>query len=185
MKIFSQEYLKECFDYNEITGDLVRRPRPLHHFKTKRAYAVALSKSMRAVNTISTEGYVKVFLDGKSLYAHRIIWIIKTGNQPCVIDHIDHDRSNNSWINLRNVTCDGSSKNLGLRSDNTSGITGVYFNKHLKKWAAQCSINGKIKYIGIYSDIHDASQAVLLFRRNNDFHDNHGLKHREARGRIG
>lgn len=183
MKNLSQEYLKECFDYNEITGELTKRPRPRSHFKTKRGYVVSLSK-VHIPNLFVTEhGYITVSLNNKHLYAHRVIWKMQTGEDPVLIDHIDHDRSNNSWNNLRNIPREDHSKNIGRSKINTSGVTGVHFNKQLKKWVAQCRVNGKTKHIGVFTDIHEASKAVLEAREKNNYHQNHGQEVREARGR--
>ena len=183
MKNLSQEYLKECFDYNEITGELLKRPRPRHHFKNNRNYMISLSQLHTPNISVSDSGYVRVSLDNKIFYAHRIIWKMQTGEDPYIIDHIDHNRLNNTWSNLRNIQRKDPSKNLGKSIKNKSGITGVYFNKSIKKWVAQCRANGHQRYIGSYLDINDAAQAVLEFRMKHGFHKNHGQEIREARGR--
>ncbi len=181
MKNLSQEYLKECFDYNEITGEITKKPRPRHHFKTQRGYLISISKINISGSAISDTGYITVSIDNKTFYAHRIIWKMQTGEDPSFIDHIDHNRANNAWSNLRNIQREDHSKNLGRRTNNKSGITGVYFSKAAKKWVAQCRVNYHTTYLGCYLDIHDASQAVLEFRIKNNFHENHGQEVRNYR----
>ena len=174
MKNLSQEYLKECFYYNETTGEVIKRQRPRHHFKTLRQYKISIAKSSIPGRAISDNGYITVSIDNKTFYAHRIIWKMQTGEDPSIIDHIDHNRTNNAWNNLRNIQRPDHNKNLGRSIRNKSGITGVYFSKAANKWVAQCRVKGQVKYLGVYVDIHDAGRAVLEYRRENKFHENHG-----------
>ncbi len=46
-----------------------------------------------------------------------------------------------------------------LVSTNTSGYTGVYFNRRTQKWTAQIGFKGKLHYLGSYSKIEDAVKA--------------------------
>ena len=181
MKNLSQEYLKECFYYNDITGELIKKQRPRHHFKTLRCYKISIAKSSIPGRSITDTGYITVSIDNKTFYAHRIIWKMQTGEDPSFIDHIDHNRANNAWNNLRNIQREDHNKNLGRSTNNKSGITGVYFSKAANKWVAQCQVDGCTNYLGCYTDIHDAGQAVLEFRMKNNFHENHGQEVREYR----
>lgn len=52
-------------------------------------------------------------------------------------DHADRDRLNNRRNNLRAVTHRVNGRNIGLRSDNTSGVMGVIWDKANGKWRAQ------------------------------------------------
>ena len=140
---------------------------------------ISLSKLHIPNTAITDHGYITVSLNNKTYYAHRIIWKMQTGEDPSIIDHIDHNRSNNAWSNLRNIQRKDHNKNLGRSIKNKSGITGVYFNKSVKKWVAQCKVNGYTHYIGSYLDINDAGQAVLEFRMKHDFHKNHGQEIRQ------
>ena len=60
--------------------------------------------------------------------AHRLVWLIKRGEPvPDEIDHRDRVRSHN-WIgNLRDATRAQNSYNMGLRSDNKTGVKGVSY----------------------------------------------------------
>lgn len=75
---------------------------------------------------ISDKGYW-VVPNNKSYYkAHRIVWILNTGrklfNQ---IDHVDRDRSNNRFENLREVTHTLNRRNIIKQVNNSTGSTGV------------------------------------------------------------
>ena len=43
-----------------------------------------------------------------------------------------------------------------INSRNTSGYTGVYFNKRRKKWYAEIKFQKKTYYLGSYTNIDDA-----------------------------
>jgi hypothetical protein len=47
-------------------------------------------------------GYIRLAIDGRSYFAHRIAWVIMKGEWPQFeVDHRDEDKSNNRWKNLR------------------------------------------------------------------------------------
>lgn len=74
-------------------------------------------------------GYVVVRVDDKLLKAHRIIYEMRHGAIPegMEVDHIDHNRSNNSDSNHRLVTHKENTQNVTRRKTNNSGCTGVYW----------------------------------------------------------
>ena len=77
----------------------------------------------------------------KCLYLHHFVWILKTGEEPTLsIDHIDIDKSNNQYCNLRLATSQQQSQHQGKRKNNTSGYIGVCHyhqvdNRHKKPWS--------------------------------------------------
>lgn len=54
-----------------------------------------------------------------------------------------------------------------LRSNNTSGFTGVYYQKHTGKWQAKIEFRGKRYNLGSYTDKQDAVKAR---RRGEEMH---------------
>ena len=111
-------------------------------------------------------GYYHVDLknrDGnyKNVYVHKLVarYFIKNPDKKRCIDHIDRDRLNNDYRNLRWATYLENSRNHSKRSDNTSGYIGVCWNKKANKWKVQIKVNGKNIYIGVYDDIEDAKRA--------------------------
>ena len=52
----------------------------------------------------------------------------------------------------------------GAHRDSASGIRGVHWNKHAKKWAAQVGHNYKIIRLGYFNDITEAEKAVVAKR---------------------
>lgn len=76
-------------------------------------------------------------------------------------DHIDRNELNNRHHNLRQCTYSQNSMNRGLQSNNTSGITGVTWDKRQLKWKAQIKVNRKQINIGFFSNKEDAIRARL------------------------
>lgn len=124
-------------------------------------------------------GYLRItlFFFGRKvdIKFHRMAWLIHYGEWPSgVIDHIDHDKLNNRISNLRDVTNQENIRNSGLAITNTSGYTGVTWNKTAKKWQAQFIRDKKLHYLGVFADVETARQAVISGRLADGFHENHG-----------
>ncbi|HRI99390.1 MAG TPA: HNH endonuclease signature motif containing protein [Hyphomonas sp.] len=128
----SSEYLHECFVYDEISGALFWKKRPLYHFDDKGRSAkwkqsVQWSRRAgKAAFTLFSGHYRCGVLNGKRVYAHRIIWKMVHGVDPRVIDHINGDKLDNRIHNLRSVTHQENLRNTRRdRKNNTSGHVGV------------------------------------------------------------
>lgn len=105
------------------------------------------------------DGYIQVRLGGKLYLAHRLIYLMMTGEMPELIDHKDRDPSNNTWINLRAANKQINAINTGLPSNNKSGVKGVSWHKAGGKWTAQIKHNGKKIHLGSYKNLLDAVAA--------------------------
>ena len=77
-------------------------------------------------------GYHSIFLSKYGTFpVHRIVWFLNTGEDVPVdkiIDHIDGDRLNNKFSNLRLVNESENTRNTKMYKNNTVGVTGVYFD---------------------------------------------------------
>ncbi len=73
-------------------------------------------------------------------------------------DHINRDRLDNRRSNLRNVTPSVNTWNQGMRSDNTSGVRGVCFDRTRRKWKAT---HGK-RSLGRFDSFAEAVAARRL-----------------------
>lgn len=153
-KRMSVDYLKECFMYDEAEGVLVWKHRPRNHFVSdfyweyfnrEKAGTVAGNYSKRSKDS-SLHVYVVCIREG-TLLGHSVIWAITHGYFPqdrgLEIDHIDGNPSNNKPNNLRIVTRKENSMNVGIRSNNTSGYSGVNYSKEKNKWRVRISIDKK------------------------------------------
>jgi len=103
--------VKELFKYDEKTGKLT-----LSVSKGK-------VKDGDIAGTIDATGYLTVCINYVHYKAHRIVWLWMTGNWPdnC-IDHINGNRGDNTWSNLRDVSVTENRKNTMINSNNISGI---------------------------------------------------------------
>lgn len=89
---------------------------------------------------------------------HRLVMRAKPGQ--CV-DHINKNRKDNRRHNLRCCSFNENDRNRGVYSTNTSGVTGVFFDKERNQWHASISFNCRRFYIGRYHSKDDAIRARL------------------------
>lgn len=99
----------------------------------------------------------KSFSTKKRERMHSVILRVSEGNVP---DHIDGNTLDNRRRNLREVSPTINARNLNfLRKNNTSGHTGVSWDKSREKWIAQISVCGKVKKVGTFTHKEDAIKA--------------------------
>jgi len=146
MELISQERLKEVLHYDPDTG----------RFK----WTTGFRKGRSAGNTSIYTGYRRITIDQKHYYAHRLAWFYMTGAWPKhMIDHVDHDRANNRWGNLREADPNQNIHNSRRSSKNTSGAKGVHFHRQTGKWRARIAAYGKTIHVGLYDTVEEASRA--------------------------
>lgn len=108
----------------------------------------------------TSNGYASVWVGGKTLLAHRIIYAIVRGEIPeGQIDHLNGDRSDNRIENLRDVSGLENMHNSKMPKTNTSGFTGVHWETQRKKWMAQIRVDKRQKFLGYFDDFEDAVEA--------------------------
>jgi hypothetical protein len=93
--------------------------------------------------TLLPTGYIHITIEGERYVAHRLAWLYMTGVFPEEeLDHIDRDRANNIWLNLREATRSENAMNQQIRTDNISGHRGICWDKQKNKWKVQISAKG-------------------------------------------
>lgn len=102
------------------------------------------------------QGYNKEI--GDNIRLHQVI--LPTDSKH-VIDHIGGHttRNDNRKLNLRISTSQENSRNHRIRRNNTSGVSGVYFNKTNNNWVAQITIDYKTISLGNFEDFESAVKA--------------------------
>jgi len=159
-----QKSLKELLCYNPLTG--------VFTWKSKVQNSPA---NIGDTAGYDVKGYTMMSIHDSRYYAHRLAWLWKHGEFPTFeIDHINHNRKDNRICNLREVKHIDNCRNCSMNSNNTSGATGVYFNKITKLWLANITVNKVRKYIGEYSNKADAIRARKSYEEYYGFHKNHG-----------
>ena len=142
------ERLREMLKYYPGSGKFMWLK---HTSSTGRAYGSA--------GNINAIGYVRISVDGRSYLAHRLAWLYMTGAWPSeLIDHINGDRQDNRFCNLREATVRENQQNIEARA----GSLGTYWNKKSQRWAAQIRLgDGRRKGLGLFATQVDAHQAYL------------------------
>ena len=166
----TQEYLKEALHYDPETGIYTWNVRPENHFPSKRAFNALNSRSAnkKAGSVNKESGYLSIRINSKLYLAHRLAFIYMEGYMPeNGVDHVDRNRLNNKWNNLREASQKCNMQNCKLSIMNTSGVTGVCWNKNWNKWETQITINSKTKHLGSYVNFEDAVMARYQEEINN------------------
>jgi len=134
----------------------INRNGDVKNTKTGRILKPALRTGYYIVD-LSKDGNRKIFT------IHRLIalaFIPNPDNKPN-IDHINRIRTDNRLENLRWCTQKENCNNFPMLKTNTSGITGVCWNKQSQKWWVQK--NGK--YYGYFESKDDAiAKAIEVYK---------------------
>jgi hypothetical protein len=106
-----------------------------------------------------------ISFEGIQYPAHRIIWLIMTGDDPApfTIDHIDRNPFNNKWENLRLA-------DLKLQAQNrewiaTKGHKGIAFHKATQKWQVRVREGNKRIYLGVYKTKEEAIKRLKEYEK--------------------
>lgn len=154
-KTVTAERVRELFNYCPETGILTNR--------VKRVRVQAGSPA----GCPGSHGYLAVGFDGgPSRLVHRIIWLWMTGEWPQhQIDHVDGDRKNNRWANLREATRSQNIVNRGPNKNNRCGLKGVFFHSQAQKWRARLYHNKTMHELGLHSTPEAAHAAYARAAR--------------------
>ncbi len=99
-------------------------------------------------------------IDGKqrNRKIHRLVAqaFIPNPENKLEVDHIDRNPANNVLTNLRWATSSENSQNVGMRTDNVSGCSGVFFSTQRQKWLVAFEINKVKQYHGQYNTREEA-----------------------------
>ena len=152
----TQERLKSLLSYDPATG-IFRWKVDIRCGANNRL----MRRSGDVAGSVTDSGYGIICLAYKRYYAHRLAWFYMTGKWPeNQVDHIDLDRSNNRFDNLRQATVCQNGANRRTRAK--SGFKGVVKLKQAQgSYMAQISIDGVPKYLGCYPSAELAHAAYL------------------------
>lgn len=120
------------------------------------------------LGSFDTRGYVRITVAGKRHKAHRLAFLYMTGDWPKhEVDHIDMNKSNNRWLNLRDADHSTNQHNCPAMRNSKSGVRGVYKIKNTtgKVWAATLSMKGKRRHLGCFATVEEAQKARLDAKR--------------------
>lgn len=113
--------------------------------------------------------YWAISLGKKTHLAHRCAVYLMTGHWPSAgmtVDHIDGDKMNNRWSNLRVVSQRINNQNLrSAISGSKSGLIGAHWNAQENKWQASIRHDGRNIYLGRFSTAQEAHAAYVSEKR--------------------
>lgn len=104
------------------------------------------------------DGYVRVVLDGRRYFAHRIVWYLKHGIDPGEkqIDHINRVKSDNRPGNLRLATNYENAQNrLDPPRTRTGELCVTSSSSKIKPYRVQV----KGRYLGLFASLEEACSA--------------------------
>lgn len=150
-KKITAEFLKSILDYDSKTGIFCWKFRKDARSQWNGKFSGKIAGCYHA------DGHLQIVIRPWHYKGHVLAWIIMTGQFPKnEIDHINGDRRDNRWENLRAATHRQNILNSKLRIDNTSGFKGVVWDKRRHKWISRIKIEGKIKQLGSFKNPEDA-----------------------------
>lgn len=140
----SREYLQKLYHYDPATGVWTRA----RNFGQWTKGAVA--------GSVTRYGYVYLKIGGHGFMAHRLAWLYMTGQWPSGdIDHINGERADNRWNNLREATRKQNAANSKKRKNH--GVKGVHLISG--KWVALIHRDGRNERLGSFDTIEEAAAA--------------------------
>jgi hypothetical protein len=90
------------------------------------------------------------------------------------IDHINKCKTDNRICNLRIVSPEDSAKNMPLRSDNATGVSGVSIGRGGKGYRAYITVGKRRIELGTYKTLQEAARARYAAE------EKYGFTHRQS-----
>jgi len=159
------EWLREQLAYDPETGKFKWKVT-----KPQRSDPIGCRRKTTGYLTIG----VKYEGEAHRLFASRLAFALMEGRWPNIMDHINGDKSDDRWCNLREVTNAENMRNRPKNKNNKSGVTGVRWYKGSMKWRAEIRVEGKSLYLGSYDTKEEAIAARKEAEKLFGFHENHG-----------
>ena len=114
------------------------------------------------------DGYLIIRLDDTLYLGHRLAWLYMTGVWPSkLLDHIDQDKTNCRWANLREANASQNGQNKKA-APNKTGFSGVYASAG--RYKAQLKKNRKVVWCGSFDTAEAAHKAYLDAKRQHHSH---------------
>ena len=114
--MLTQDNLKDILDYEPKTGVFTWKR------KTNK-YAPTVIGAL--AGGLTKDGYLQLRIYSKLYLLHRLAFLYMNGIIPEFVDHIDGNRGNNSWDNLRECSKAENVYNRVVNKNSSSGIKGI------------------------------------------------------------
>lgn len=161
----TQEELRALLEYEPDTGAF-RWKVDRRMGRTGKGHLISKAGAIAGGISKGT-GYRQIVVLTKHYLEHRLAHFWMTGKWPeGQVDHINGNRQDNRWINLRDVPENINKQNLRrARSDSKTGIQGVNFNPRKNKFVARIRTGGHQQTIGYFDCAQAAHSAYLYAKR--------------------
>jgi len=154
----SAQRVREVLAYDPETGDLIWRKRlgPMCNLDGP-------------AGCVKKDGYRKITIDGVICNASQVAWLHYHGRPaPGLLDHKNGIRSDNRIANLRPATHSENSRNVGVRSNNSTGLKGAskFYNPYNRaKFRSSITVNKKRIFLGLFMTAEEAHEAYCRAAR--------------------
>jgi hypothetical protein len=152
--MLTQARLKELLSYDPETGCFtwIRKSSVFSNIK------IGAEAGSRLAH-----GYRQIKIDGHQELLHRLAFLCVNGKFPVAeIDHINLDKSDNRWGNLREASKSLNHGNMPKSKRNTSGLKGAFWHVSKLRWYSSITQNGKSQHLGCFSTPEDAHAAYAI-----------------------
>ncbi len=148
------ERARELFSYVPETGTL-----------TRKVYLGVRGPGSYTTKPLAPGRARVVKVDGKSYLAHRVAWLIETGEWPeRFLDHKNGRRGDNALINLREASPQLNAENRRkARRGSRTGLLGVSCCG--TGYQVRVTLAGTTRHLGTYRTPAEAHQAYLTAKR--------------------
>jgi hypothetical protein len=152
--MITADHLRSVLQYNPNTGEF-----------TWKSHAQRPDLIGKRAGSTTNAGYWAIAINNQKRLAHRLAWLYMTGAFPDGhIDHIDGNKQNNKFDNLREVSRFGNLQNIRkATAANKVGLLGV--SAHQGKWRVQIMTNGKRVRESGFDTPEQAHQRYLELKR--------------------
>lgn len=151
-KKLTQKRVRELFDYDETTGDLIK----------KVATRGPNGKVGSIIRTKDSNGYYQVMVDGWVEMVHRVVWIWWYGKLPKYsIDHINYQKCDNRISNLRDIPHFNNVRSRPPNYMNKTGVSGVRWVEEEGKYQV-CIGNPSTGNLCTFFRTKDIAEAVCF-----------------------
>jgi hypothetical protein len=103
--------------------------------------------------------YARRYKNRRSIRMHETVAEWLGLDMTNTIDHVNRDPLDNRRSNLRPATQQQQLQNRGISSRNTSGVTGVGWDKKAKKWRAEIGVDYETIHLGYFDTLDEARKA--------------------------
>lgn len=155
-KPIDAELFREYLSYEPETGKFLWKK---DSYKHRRVGTEA--------GSYNKQGYLTVGINGGKYYAHRVAFAMMGLEVPDLVDHIDGDKSNCRWSNLRPASFKNNIRNAMGHKDAIVQCKGVSLTVE-GRYRTRAYRDGKTHYLGVYETQTDAEIAYSNFCKTYD-----------------